>query len=255
MSRRAKDDDASEEGFLQRWSRRKAEAAAQEDEPALADGADAAEAGEGLDGADAGQEEDAELDDAALLEKHGLQDPETMSAGDDFSGFMKSGVPDRLRNRALRKLWLSNPTLANLDELVDYGEDFTDAATVVENLQTLYKVGRGLLPEEDPAAEGEESADAAAGEDGGEDGGDGGEHDHDQHQDLDGDRDEAASTGEPSAERAAEPTVAKAPVQRQSAASAQGVAAGETTRRPRRMAFRFETRDKSDRSADQKPES
>jgi len=27
--------------------------------------------------------------------------------------------------------------------LVDYGEDFTDAATVVENMQTIYKVGKG----------------------------------------------------------------------------------------------------------------
>ena len=35
--------------------------------------------------------------------------------------------------------------LANVDMLVDYGEDFTDAATVVENLQTTYQVGKGML--------------------------------------------------------------------------------------------------------------
>ena len=29
--------------------------------------------------------------------------------------------------------------------LVDYGEDFTDSATVIENLQTTYQVGKGML--------------------------------------------------------------------------------------------------------------
>ena len=37
--------------------------------------------------------------------------------GDDFSGFMARNVPDHLRRRALRKLWVSNPVLANLDGL------------------------------------------------------------------------------------------------------------------------------------------
>ncbi|MEC8039849.1 MAG: DUF3306 domain-containing protein, partial [Pseudomonadota bacterium] len=38
----------------------------------------------------------------------------------------------------------SNPVLANVDMLVDYGEDFTDSAMVVENLQTAYQVGKGM---------------------------------------------------------------------------------------------------------------
>jgi hypothetical protein len=37
---------------------------------------------------------------------------------------MREGVPEALRNRALRKLWLSDPVLANLDGLNDYDEDF-----------------------------------------------------------------------------------------------------------------------------------
>jgi hypothetical protein len=53
-------------------------------------------------------------------------------------------VPERIRRRALRRLWLSNPVLANLDTLVEYGEDYTDAATVVENLSTAYQVGKGM---------------------------------------------------------------------------------------------------------------
>ncbi|MEM7238949.1 MAG: DUF3306 domain-containing protein, partial [Pseudomonadota bacterium] len=50
----------------------------------------------------------------------------------------------------LRKLWLTNPVLANLDELVDYGDDFTDAATVIENLQTVYRVGHGMIDKTPP---------------------------------------------------------------------------------------------------------
>jgi hypothetical protein len=67
-----------------------------------------------------------------------------MKMGDDFSAFMSKAVPDRLRRRALRRLWLANPALANLDGLLDYGEDFTDSATVIENLQTAYQVGKGM---------------------------------------------------------------------------------------------------------------
>jgi len=83
--------------------------------------------------------------DEEILENLGLQDPDTLQAGDDFSAFMAKAVPTRLRNRALRKLWLSNPALANLDALLDYGEDFTTNADAVEVIQTTYQVGKGLL--------------------------------------------------------------------------------------------------------------
>lgn len=82
--------------------------------------------------------------DEELLAELNLPDPDSMQPGDDFSAFMKSAVPDRLRRRALRKLWLTNPVLANVDGLVDYGEDFTDSAMVIENLQTAYQVGKGM---------------------------------------------------------------------------------------------------------------
>ena len=83
--------------------------------------------------------------DAEVLAELNLPDPDALGRGDDFSAFMAKAVPDRLRRRALRRLWISNPVLANLDELVDYGEDFTDAATIVEDLQTAYRVGKGML--------------------------------------------------------------------------------------------------------------
>ncbi len=125
---------ADEDGVLGRWSRRKLAArapgpAADPPAPAEADP----------------QPDDAALPEAELLAKLGLPDPDTLSEGDDFAAFLKAGVPDALRRRALRRLWLSNPALANIDGLVDYGEDFTDAAMVPEVLATAYKVGKGLL--------------------------------------------------------------------------------------------------------------
>lgn len=92
-------------------------------------------------------EERAELEaktDAEVLAELELKDPDEMEMGDDFAGFMKAAVPERLRNRALRKLWLTNPVLANVDNLVDYGDDFTLATSALETMQTTYQVGKGL---------------------------------------------------------------------------------------------------------------
>ncbi len=85
------------------------------------------------------------MDEAEVLEALNLPDPETLTKGDDFSVFMAKVVPDQIRRRALRTLWRSNSVLANVDMLVDYGEDFTDAALAVENIQTAYQVGKGML--------------------------------------------------------------------------------------------------------------
>ena len=87
----------------------------------------------------------ADKSDEELLEELGLPDPAHMDAESDFKAFLKETVPARLRTRALRQLWRVNPVLANLDGLIDYGEDYTDAATVIENLQTTYQVGKGMF--------------------------------------------------------------------------------------------------------------
>ena len=124
-----------DDDFLSRWSRRKRAVEAEEaaSEPAVP------EASEQL--APAPEDETEEQ----TLERLGLPDPDSLSEGDDFTGFLKSGVPDALRRRALRRLWRSNPVLANVDGLVDYGDDFTDAAMVPDVLATAYKVGQGML--------------------------------------------------------------------------------------------------------------
>ena len=118
------------------WSRRRAAVAAEEQAEKAALEARAL------------AEEQARLEektDEEILAELDLPDPESLSAGDDFSRFMAKAVPDRIRRRALRVLWRSNPVLANVDSLVDYGEDFTDGANVIENMQTAYQVGKGML--------------------------------------------------------------------------------------------------------------
>ena len=86
----------------------------------------------------------AERSDAELLAELDLPDPDTLGPGDDFKAFLTEAVPARLKTRALRRLWVTNPVLANVDGLIDYGEDFTDAAMAVENIQTAYQVGKGM---------------------------------------------------------------------------------------------------------------
>ncbi|MFZ8875532.1 MAG: DUF3306 domain-containing protein, partial [Paracoccaceae bacterium] len=86
-----------------------------------------------------------EKSDEEILLEHNLPDPDTLTADDNVAGFMVKSVPERLRRRALRRFWRLNPILANVDGLVDYGENYTDAATVVENLKSTYQVGKGML--------------------------------------------------------------------------------------------------------------
>lgn len=94
---------------------------------------------------DAEQATQAARSDDEILAELDLPDPDTLQPGDDVSGFMARAVPDRLRRRALRRLWRLNPVLANVDGLVEYGEDYTDAATVIDDLQSAYQVGKGML--------------------------------------------------------------------------------------------------------------
>ena len=132
------------------WSRRKAAVAAEEAQ-------DAAEVQ-----VRARSETAAELEaktDEEILEELGLPDPTTLKPGDDFAAFLKDAVPDRIKKVALRKLWTSNPILANVDGLLDYGEDFTDAAVGAGVVETTYQVGKGMLAHvQEMARQAEEAA-------------------------------------------------------------------------------------------------
>ena len=84
------------------------------------------------------------LSDNEILEKLKLPDPETMKAGDDFKVFLNKTVPEHIKKRALRKLWVSNPVLANLDGMNEYDDDFTLATSALEEFATNYVVGKGF---------------------------------------------------------------------------------------------------------------
>ena len=119
-----------DEKFLSRWAKRKEQSRAR----ALEDESDTPPAEEG--------------ERAAALDETPVEDPEdhpaagvdieSLDADSDFSVFMHEKVPQALRRRALRKLWLSDPIYANLDGLNDYDDDFTDAALVVDGLKAAY---------------------------------------------------------------------------------------------------------------------
>ncbi|MFT6675525.1 MAG: hypothetical protein ACJAVM_001717 [Sulfitobacter sp.] len=117
------------------WSRRKAAVQAEqlEDDREVA----ATEA-------DIQEQAQADKSDAEILEELGLPDPDTLHEGDDFKVFLTETVPARIRKRALRRLWTSNPILANVDGLVDYGEDFNDPSFFLKNMQTAYQIGKGM---------------------------------------------------------------------------------------------------------------
>jgi hypothetical protein len=199
-------------GFLDRWSRRKRAEPAHEPAPDPVKPAPDPHAPPSLSDEDAAQ-----MTDAEALAHLRLPDPAALPHGADFSAFLRAGVPKRLQRMALRRLWAVSPEQAALDGLVDYAEDFTDAAVAVETLSTTYEVGRGLrahaealAQENEPCAEDDSEAPAA-----------------------DADPQEAAP---PVAPR----NVPEPPEPVQSVAKCGQNLMSEAPRRPRRMAFRFD---------------
>ena len=129
--------------FLSRWARRKAEVReAEEKTPPPSD--------VGAEGSGEGQPEDERLRPVTEEEIAALPDPDKLEHGADFKPFLRPGIPQALRQRALRRIWRVNPAIGFLDGMNEYDLDYTDAATVVDNLKTAYQVGRGfVIPEED----------------------------------------------------------------------------------------------------------
>ena len=157
------DDKSDESDFMNRWSRKKAEArtatvpeeeaiATPVDPEALPDQPIAALDPE----AEAGDDADAAVDSEEIPPEIADIDIDSLDYNSDFTVFMKDNVPEVIRRRALRQLWRSNPILANVDGLNDYDDDFTDAALVVKGLKSAYKIGKGYLTDEDRDEEGKD---------------------------------------------------------------------------------------------------
>jgi len=120
MTADSKQGERSGESALSRWSRRKLEArqqSADKDLPSAADTAPDAAAT----AVDATAPDDAEK---PVLTDADMPDIDGLDENSDFSPFMSAGVSDRLRNLALRKLFLA-PAFNIRDGLDDYDEDFT----------------------------------------------------------------------------------------------------------------------------------
>ncbi len=151
------------EGFLNRWARRKGDAGKRpEPEPPVERLANVPADGMPEDEAPETAKETAEDPTA------NLPDIETLDKDSDYTGFLREGVPEQLRKQALRKLWRSDPVLANLDGLNDYDEDFGALFTkaVTESVKTIYKVGKGMVDPDDEKAEEIETAATAAADEG-----------------------------------------------------------------------------------------
>jgi hypothetical protein len=86
-----------------------------------------------------------------------VPDPTAESDEAGLEAFMETGLPDRLRQMALRRMWRLNPLFRFADEMVEYGENYTDAATVIEGMTTAYQVGKGYLQKAFDALDDEES--------------------------------------------------------------------------------------------------
>lgn len=139
---------SSEEGRLRRWARRKAEVKQERGgaAPVIEDETGKPPAPAGPDDSGAGGEAAAEK----ALADLDLPDIESLTADSDFSVFMKQGVPPALRRLALDKLWASDPVFNVIDGMVEYGEDYTDAAMVVKGMKSAWEAGRGYAKDEAP---------------------------------------------------------------------------------------------------------
>jgi len=104
----------SSDSFLSRWARRKAEVAKAADPESVAapPSADAIK-----------QEAEAEQERVnALIDA--LPRIDDLTAQSDFTAFLQKGVPDLLKNAAMRKLWISNPELGKWSDMAEYAWDW-----------------------------------------------------------------------------------------------------------------------------------
>jgi hypothetical protein len=105
------------EKFLDRWSRRKRDAA---DESAPVEAKDAAKVPPPPDGASKEPAAQAAFDLASL------PPIESISANSDIRAFLQPGVPPDLSRAALRRAWSADPAIRDFIGLVENGWDFND---------------------------------------------------------------------------------------------------------------------------------
>jgi len=177
----------SKDDFLGRWSKRKLEGeqgkpesaetevaetvTEQVSETASLDEAQIALLEEGGDSLVESEDEDPEAEEGEEHEPHPAEgiDIEKLEYDSDFTVFMDKKVPRALKRMALRKLWRSNPILANVDGLNDYDEDFSDATAIfINSAGKVISGAREQIWDEDQIAEGKDKIASGEGEEGSE---------------------------------------------------------------------------------------
>ncbi len=119
MAERDREADRAE-GVLARWSRLKRAQGERDEAPA----ADDPRADETPADAPLPVAAEADVEAAEAVRVEDLPDIESLTCESDFTVFLAKGVPQALRSQALKKLWRSNPVLANLDGLNDQDLDY-----------------------------------------------------------------------------------------------------------------------------------
>lgn len=157
---------ANNDGFLSRWSQRKAQVRESDALELEAEAeARALEDSQRKLLADPDQRDTPPDDETRQrwIEELEQIDVDALSYDSDFTIFMKGWVPNTMRKRALRKLWTTNPSLAVLDGLNDYDLDYTDKAVQAGTVISSWSAQGGY-------SKLEELAERVAGTDADEDG-------------------------------------------------------------------------------------
>lgn len=119
-------DKDTDKGFLSRWSQRKREAKLQDADGAAAQTGDEAEASSAQAVEGSGAEEEIDLSSLPKLED--------LTEATDITGFLRKGVPESLRNAALRKSWALDPAIRNyVNPALDYAYDWNTPGGVPGN--------------------------------------------------------------------------------------------------------------------------
>lgn len=74
---------------------------------------------------------------------------ESLNGESDFTPFMREGVPEFIKKKAMRILWRANPLFSFRDEMNDYDEDYNVVHQIIDSSFGSYQVGRGHLSEEE----------------------------------------------------------------------------------------------------------
>jgi hypothetical protein len=135
------------ENFLDRWSRRKQQAA---DEPAPVKAKDAA----------AVPPPEAKEAAEPVFDPASLPSLDSITADTDIGAFLKPGVPSALKHAALRRAWSADPQIRDFIGLVENGWNWNDPVGVPgfgpmpegEDIGRLLAQAMGTLPPEPAAA-------------------------------------------------------------------------------------------------------